>query len=221
MTPARRALLDDLAGRIHALPSDRVLRVGVDGVDGAGETRFADELADALRARGRRVHRATVDAFHHPRATRYRRGRDSPEGFYLDSFDHATLRRVLLDPLAPGGSGRFRAAAFDHRADRPVDAPEQEARPGDVLLLDGIFLHRPELRDAWDSSVFLDVAFPVSVARMAQRDGTPPDPDAPANRRYVEGQRLYLAACDPRARATVVVDNNDLASPRLARDAPP
>jgi len=31
-------------------------------------------------------------------------GRDSPVGFYLDSFDYAGLKKVLLDPLGPGGS---------------------------------------------------------------------------------------------------------------------
>jgi uridine kinase len=45
-----------------------------------------------------------------------------------------------------------------------------------------------------------------------------PDPAALSNRRYVEGQGLYVARCDPRSRATVVVDNSDLASPgRLER----
>ncbi|MBW8731978.1 MAG: uridine kinase, partial [Terrabacter sp.] len=37
-----------------------------------------------------------------------------------------------------------------------------------------------------------------------------------SNRRYVEGQRLYLAAADPRARATWVLDNTDLERPVLA-----
>jgi uridine kinase len=50
---------------------------------------------------------------------------------------------------------------------------------------------------------------------MAARDGGPADPTDPANRRYVDGQRLYLAACAPRERATVVVDNTDLAAPKL------
>lgn len=63
--------------------------------------------------------------------------------------------------------------------------------------------------------VFLDVPFEVSVPRMARRDGTPPDPGHPAQVRYVDGQRLYLRACDPRGRADVVVDNSDLEAPRL------
>jgi uridine kinase len=211
---SRRAqLIEAIGKRILGLPSERVARIGGDGVDGAGKSMFADELADVLRSASRPVIRASVDGFHRPRAERYRRGRHSPEGYFADSYDYPALRTVLLDPLCPGGSGLYRDAVFAHVTDTPVLAPERAAAPGSILVLDGIFLHRPELRDYWDVSIFLDVAFSVSVARCAERDGTPPDPAASDNRRYVEGQKLYLRACNPRARATLTVDNNDLAAP--------
>ena len=57
---------------------------------------FADELAAVLRDRGHTVIRASVDGFHNPREIRYQRGRQSPAGYYLDSFDYDRLRRVLL-----------------------------------------------------------------------------------------------------------------------------
>lgn len=34
--------------------------------------------------------------------------------------------------------------------------------------------------------------------------------------RYIPGQQLYLASCEPARRANVVVDYNDLSAPRLA-----
>lgn len=199
---------------VAALRRPRTVLVGVDGVDGAGKTVFADELAAALSGLGRPVVRAGVDSFHQPRAVRHKRGRGSPEGYYLDSFDYDLLRRVLLDPLGPGGDGRYRAAAYDHVADRPVDAPLRSVPPDAVLVFDGVFVHRPQLRDYWDFSVFLRVGVDESVARCRRRDGPPPDG---ADRRYLDGQRLYLAECDPERRATVVVDNSDLRVPRMVR----
>jgi uridine kinase len=203
--------------RLLALPQDRVARVGVDGVDGAGKSTFANELARSLEALGRRTIRASVDGFHNPKSVRYRLGRRSPEGYFLDSYDYPVLMEALLDPLAPGRSRRYRTSVFDHASDSPVSVPEELARPGEILVFDGLFLHRPELQDKWDFSIFLDVAFDVSIARCARRDRGfgPPDPRATENRRYVEGQRLYLRRCDPRRRATIVVDNNDLAVPRV------
>jgi len=211
----RLELIGRIAAAIDGTPSRRTIRVGVDGVDGAGKTCFADELGAVLAARGRPVIRAGIDSFHNPRAIRYRRGRDSPEGYFLDSFDHDLLRRVLLDPLSPGGSGRYRVAAFDHITDSAVDVAEESAADGAILVFDGIFLHRPELAGYWDYSVFLRVGFDVSVPRCAWRDATSPDPCAESNRRYVDGQRLYLMRCRPEARATVVIDNADLAAPSV------
>lgn len=211
MAADRQALLAHLADEIAALPNAGTSFVGIDGVDGAGKTVFADELAEALRQRERAVIRAGVDSFHHPRAVRYRRGRDSPEGFFRDSFDYPLLSRVLLDPLRSGT--RYRTAAFDYTTDTFVDAAEEAVPPRAVLVFDGIFVHCAELRPYWDHSVFLRVGFDVSVARFAGRDGGSPDPTAASNRRYVDGQRLYLSECRPEEHATVVVDNSDLAAP--------
>jgi uridine kinase len=216
VTPVRHALLRRLADAVAALPPDRPRRVAIDGVDGAGKTVLADELAGLLAAAGRPVLRASVDGFHRPRAQRYARGRRSPEGYYLDSYDYATLRSVLLDPLDSASSGAsVCTAVWDHRQDAPVPRRWRPVSAATVLLFDGIFLHRPELRDHWDLSIFCRVGPEVSCARMAVRDGAPADPTDPANRRYVEGQRRYIAACDPESLVTYVVDNSDLAAPYL------
>jgi uridine kinase len=208
-------LFDALARRILTSSTDRRIRVAVDGVDGAGKTIFAAALAGAVEMSGRAVVTSTVDGFHHSRGIRYRHGRDSPSGFFEDSYDYAALRRCLLDPFGPAGDGHYRRAAFDHHRDAPVAAAVEVAPPGAVLIVDGLFLHRPELREVWDFSVFLRVGFAEAFARMAVRDGCPPDPDDRANRRYLEGQRRYLRECRPEDYATVVVDNTDVTSPRL------
>jgi uridine kinase len=211
-SPRRDDLLVTLVGRVVQMHRGGRLRVGVDGVDGAGKSVLADELADRIKVAGRLVVRASIDGFHRPRAERYHLGRTSPEGFYRDSYDYQRLCECLLNPFAPGGSGRFRIAAFDHRSDGPVAAPELIAGPNTVLIFDGIFLHRTELRGHWDFSVFLHVDFDVSVARCAARDGTSADD---AKRRYVEGQRLYFREARPWDHASVVVDNTDLAAPTI------
>lgn len=85
-------------------------------------------------------------------------------------------------------------------------------------MVDGIFLQRVELSAQWDLTVFLDVAFTETAKRMALRDGTPPDPEHPRMRRYVDGQREYFRQCHPRQRAHILIDNNDLNQPKVLRD---
>lgn len=214
-------MLVEIAASVAELHPDRVIRVGVDGVDGAGKTTFADEVAAAITLWGRPTIRAGVDGFHHPRRVRYRLGRDSPEGFFQDSYDYERMRTMLLDPLGPAGDRRYCTRAFDHTTDRPAKPVWAYAPRNAILILDGIFLHRPELRSYWDYSIFLHVDFAVSLARAAERGDLDPDPAAPSNRRYVQGQLRYLDRCRPHDLASVVIDNNDLAAPHIARPATP
>ncbi|GGQ52247.1 nucleoside/nucleotide kinase family protein [Couchioplanes azureus] len=191
-------------------------RIGVDGVDGVGKTTYARALAAALTAAGRPAIHISADGFHHPRAIRYRLGRDSPEGFWRDSYDHAALIANVLAPFGPGGTRRYRTAVHDVGTDEVLDLPWHTAAADAVVVVDGLFLHRDELVGHWDFSVFLAAPFEVTVPRMAARDGSHPDPAHPTQRRYVQGQRRYFAACEPWNRASVVIDHSDLAAPRRA-----
>lgn len=202
-------MLDLLADRVAALP--RPALVAVDGVDGVGKTVLADDLDAVLVARGTPVVRVSIDGFHRPRRERYARGRTSPEGFFLDSYDLEAFRRCVVEPVR-AGNGQVRTAYFDHRSDQRVAGARVDAA-GAVVLVDGIFLQRDELADAWDLTVFLRAPFEATYARMSARDGSPADPDHPANRRYLEGQRLYLRTCRPEERADVVLDVTDVGAP--------
>jgi len=219
MSPSHASLLDRLATAIVAFHPERIVRVAIDGVDGAGKTTLADALAPRVTAQGRPAIRASVDDFHHPRALRYARGRYSPDGYYLDSYDYGSLRTLLLDPLSPDGSGRYITRSFDLDNDRPFDPDWKQAKPAAALIVDGIFLHRPELRSYWDLSVFLRVEFEVSVPRGAQRGPAldSPDPGAPLNQRYVGGQMRYFDECAPEQRADIVIDYNDLQAPKVLK----
>src|ERR1017187_6132104 len=70
MTP-RQHLLRTIADTLIPLHKGRILRVAIDGVDGAGKTTFADEFAQVIHSQ-RPVIRASVGGFHHPRSIRYR-----------------------------------------------------------------------------------------------------------------------------------------------------
>ncbi|HET6301394.1 uridine kinase [Microbacterium sp.] len=214
VTTLWRELRDEVRRRY---PGGRVI-VAVDGIDGAGKTMFADGLGEVFRDSGTAAFRASIDGFHRPRVARYARGRMSPEGFYRDSYDYATFRRVLIDPFRDGAqtgaTTGFQLAAFDVARDAPVESEWVTGPLDAVLIVDGIFLHRPELRDLWDWSLWLDVPLEVAYERMAKRDGADPDPNARSNSRYVQGQEIYLREADPRAAASVIVDNTDYDHPR-------
>jgi uridine kinase len=193
----------------------RPVLIAVDGVDGSGKTTFAAHLAEALARVGRSALVVHEDDFLNPRAVRHRLGLDSPEGFFLHSYDLQALGSKVLDPVARGAGVRIVPAIFDFRTDTTVDTEPVDVPPDAVVIVEGMFLHRDELADRWDLSVFLDVPFAETARRMAERDGSNPDPEHPSMRRYIQGQRHYLSVCRPQRRATFVIDNSDPHAPRI------
>jgi uridine kinase len=213
----RGALLDRLAEAIGSVPAAHPVRVAVDGPPAAGKSSLADELALVLRAAGRTVIRATCDSFMFPRAVRYRRGKESPDACYRDSFDYDALRRVLLDPLGPAGDRRYQHTVYDWHADRAVAEPPETAAGDAVLLVDGVFLQRRELIDCWELRIYLAVSSKTMVDRGRARDLARGKPAAEAERRfqlrYIPAQRLYLAEAQPIEQADVVVHNDEIQRP--------
>jgi uridine kinase len=205
--PGRHEVLRVLADRVAGL--DRPATVAVDGPDGAGKTVLADELARLVPG----AVRSSLDYFHHPRSHRYARGRTGVT-VWERSFDYAAVRRELLEPWRRGPGTAYRQRWHDLVTDAHVDERRRPVPADGVLLVDGVFAQRPELAGLWDLVVYVDADDEVRMARMAVRDGVPADADHPAQRRYLEAQRIYRDTCHPRRSADVVVDNTDVRHPR-------
>jgi uridine kinase len=211
------AVLAHVAGEIERLQQQagRVL-VAVDGPDAAGKTTFAAQLAEATPSK---VIQASADDFQFPRAVRSRRGKLSAEGYYLDAFDHDTLTARLLVPFRDGAS-RVAVSAWSYRRDVPdersIDVPERA-----VLIVDGVFLQRPELRDIWSLVIYVTAPTEVTFRRGVERDaGEVGHLDRVTERyreRYLPGQALYRADVDPEAACDVLIDNTDPTRPLLLR----
>lgn len=190
----RVAVLDEMAQAVAAMHVGRPLRVGIDGVDGAGKTMLGGELAQHLANLGRPCLQVSLDHFERPEMERYARGELSAEGYYLDAFD--------LD--------RFRAHVLS------VTAPETA-----VLMCDGVFIHRPELVDLWDATIFVEADLDVAAQRGAERNLAWVDSLADTHERYrmryMPAQQRYLQEQHPQERADFVVHNTMLRMPRLER----
>jgi uridine kinase len=219
----RSDLLGELATIILGLGLPHPTRVAFDGVDAAGKTTLANEVAAVLKPSARHIIRASVDGFHNPR--HIRRRDDSAEGYFRCSFNYPVLIDRLLVPLGPDGSRLFRRAAFDFRTDSAVVSEQERAAPNAILLLDGVFLLRSELRSHWDLSIFVEADFDATVARAEARDHELFGDEAAVRQRYetryIPGQRIYIERERSRHFADIVVVNNDFNNPRLERAAQP
>lgn len=217
---ARKQCLFGIANQILTLQPQHPLRVAVDGRSAAGKTTFADELGDAIEQAGRPIIRTSIDGFHNPRAVRYRQGRFSPDGYYEDARNLHAVRRLLLEPLGPGGTLLYATACFDLERDEALVPQILRAASTAVLIVDGTFLLRPELNSFWDYVIFLNVSEEDECRRGVMRDAELLGGEAAAlnlyQTRYCPAFARYEAECCPREHADVVVDNTMFEAPVAA-----
>jgi len=216
---ARIQVVSKIAETINKMQLSHPVRVGIDGVDCSGKTTLADELASRLEELGREIIRVSIDKFHHCRKIRYRQGRQSPRGYYEDSFDNDAIISCVLGPLGPDGNLIYCDSQFDFRTDTSVDGPLQKAAANSILIFDGVFLLRPELAQYWDFTIFVDVGFEEIIKRARNRDqylfGNADEVEAIYRTRYIPGQKQYLESVQPAQKASIVIDNTDFINPSM------
>ncbi|HEV7826559.1 MAG TPA: uridine kinase [Mycobacteriales bacterium] len=142
--PPRPVTPDALADLLTELcsaasPSGR-LRVVVDGPPVATPGTLADAVAAGLRTRGRPVARVGAEDFLRPASVRFEHGRTDPDAHLHDRLDLDALRREVLDPWGPGGSGRYLPTFWDPVRDRATRAGYLSVPDAGVLLVDGSLL---------------------------------------------------------------------------------
>jgi uridine kinase len=76
----------------------------------------------------------------------------------------------VLDPLGQAGDAQIRVRGFDLERDLAIDEAPHRVRAGDIVLVEGGFLLRPELRERFDYAVFVQASFETAERRGASRD---------------------------------------------------
>lgn len=195
-----------LAARVLARrqshPTERALVVAVSGIDGSGKSWLGARLVEALRAAGTHAVLAPGDEWLRIPGPAVD-GAATPEAYYASAVRHEDLLAQLVRPIA-----RRRAATL---AGRLVAAPDGRLQPRDdawrdveILVVEGVFLFKPHLRDEFDVRVWVECPEREALRRSLERlqEGLPPDE---VRRRYASiyfpAQRRHLAADGPRAAA--------------------
>ena len=138
---APELLPEVVAGYLDDTPAaGPVLRVLIDGPRCAEPGALADALIDPLRRRSRPALRVRAGDFLRDASLRYEHGRQDVESYYSGWTDLAALRREVLAPLGPAGSGRYLPSLRDPATNRATRAAPEPAPERAVLLLDGELL---------------------------------------------------------------------------------
>lgn len=217
-TMERNELLELISNEIvEKRVTNGVFRVGIDGPSTSGKTHFGRDLAATLREKGIQVVEVSIDRFHNPRAIRHRQGKESPQGYFEDSFNRAAILDLVFKPLADDGDRQVRTAAFDYRTDLDVECKQVNIPNGSVLVMEGIFLFAPDLDSYWDMRIFLSISQEEVLRRAVLRDSESLGGEENVRRlykkRYLPAEWEYAKSSRIMERAEWVIDHHDFDNP--------
>lgn len=202
------------AGR--RLPAGRAALVALSGIDASGKGWVSVRLAEALREAGRRVAVVNVDGWLNLPHVRFDPA-DPARHFYRYALRFEEMFGRLLLPLRDRRSLRLEAELVEETSNR-FHRHTYDFEDVDLVLVEGIFLLKRELRRHYDLSVWIECSFETALQRAIARgqEGLSREETIAAYRTiYFPAQGIHFGRDEPRAAAGLVVEND----PRLRRPA--
>ncbi|HEX6850127.1 MAG TPA: hypothetical protein VF139_01880 [Candidatus Polarisedimenticolaceae bacterium] len=197
-----------LETRRRVSPGRSVL-VALTGIDGSGKGYVTSRLARLLEEQGVRVATIGIDGWLNLPHVRFDLANPA-EHFYRNAIRFDAMFRDLVLPLRDRRSLRVEADFAEETATefrKHLHAFDNV----DVVLLEGIFLLKRELRRHYDLSVWIDCTFETALERAVARrqERLPPEATVEAYRTiYFPAQQCHLLNDAPVAAATCILEND-------------
>jgi uridine kinase len=203
-----------IAAARAAAPASRAVLVAISGIDGSGKGHVSERLAAALNGRGLRTVVLPVDGWLRLPDARF--SASDPGGhFYTHAIRFDELFGDLVLPLRDRRSVRV---TMDYVEETALHARRHtyEFQDVDVILLEGIFLLKQELRAHYDLAIWIDCSFNTALARAIARaqEGLGPDDTIRAYHAiYFPAQEQHLRLDKPRDAAMMIIRNDQSTEP--------
>jgi len=182
-----QAVVSFLGSRIDTAP----LLVAIDGHSAAGKSTLARTIQHQL-ANVTLIH---VDDFYRVMDKRARAALDA-EGGYMLYYDWQRLEAQVLQPLSKRQQAMYQQYDW---ADGSL-GKWVVVEPTGVIVVEGVYSTRPELRAYYDVKIFVETSFATRMRRQGQRT----DP-AEWVERWEAAEVYYTQTYNPRSYADVVV----------------
>jgi uridine kinase len=210
----RRLSLGEVASRIAwertAISPDRALVVGISGIDGSGKGFVTTQIADELRKQVPIVTPIGADGWLNLPPVRFN---DVNPGlhFYENAF---RLDQMFADVISPLRQSRSVKCEVDHVEETAKFFSQRSYKleAVDVVLVEGIFLYKPQYRDQFDLRVWIDCSFETALDRAVRRSQeglSAADTIAAYQKIYFPAQRIHLDRDQPIQAADIIINNDD------------
>jgi len=191
------------------IPDTRSLLVGVSGIDGCGKGYVTTQVQAHLALRGVIPAILNVDGWLNLPQKRFDRSAPAVN-FYENAIRLDQFFSQLVLPLRDGRSVHLVADLVEETAS-DYRKHSYDYRDVPVILVEGIFLFKPEYRKYFDLAIWIDCSFPTALARAidrAQEGLSPANTIAAYDTIYFPAQRIHLAQDKPRENADLIFEND-------------
>lgn len=188
--------LTTLSDLMLRLPRRRLtILVGIDGRGGSGKSTIARALSALIDSSVV----VEFDDFYRPSEERGPLG-DARSAEVGRNFDWPRVRDQVLIPLDTDRSARYQR--YDWVADQLAEW--HELRPGGVVIIEGNYCTRSELRDFYDLTIWVEAPHDVRLRRGLERGGQ--DQLDRWLEEWMPEEERYIEAENPQARVDLILD---------------
>ena len=190
--------------------SNRIYIIGVDGLGGAGKTTLVNSLKIQLQNENYYSYVLHIDDFIHPKRIRYDSSKEEWYCYYNLQWRYDYLVKEILSPIKNGEIIDKQIEIYNRESDEYF-IQRVNLVHGSVLILEGVFLQRKELKDYLDFIIYLDVPQEVRLNRVLARDsyiGGLEDIKYKYEKRYFPAEEKYILEYSPIENADFVLKNS-------------
>jgi uridine kinase len=206
-----REVVEAIARKRGAVAPDRAVLVGISGIDASGKGFVTVKLTEKLCDCGWNIASASADDWLNLPEVCVNRD-NYAEHFYAYAIRFDQMFEQLILPLREKRGISLTADCADAKA-TTYRRQRYDFHDIEILLLEGIFLFKPEYRDHFDLKVWVDCSFETALERAIKRgqEGLPPAETRRAFETiYFPAQRIHLARDKPREAADYIFRNDTL-----------
>src|ERR1051326_5042633 len=157
-------IVDDVAKH---RAQNRSLLFAISGIDGSGKTTISKTITNELEAHGLRTALINLDAWHNPPEIRFSK-HNAGLHFYNHAFRFDELFRLLILPLKENREIRL-TARLTRLPENDFFFHSYNFSNINVIILEGIFLLKQELRRHYDFALWIDCTFEKALDRAIVR----------------------------------------------------
>lgn len=194
--------------RRSRVPDTRSLVVGISGIDGCGKGYLARQFEARLALHGVTPAIVNVDGWLNLPEKRFDQNAPA-KNFYENAIRFDEFFKRLVLPLRDRRS-LYLVAEFVEETASHYRKHTYDFKDVSVVLVEGIFLFKPQYRNYFDLTIWIDCSFPTALARAidrAQEGLSPANTIAAYDTIYFPAQRIHLAQDNPRDHAHVIIEN--------------